>query len=116
MNTPAFMGQPDASPNPDRLVARLQRLIEEANIGPVVPTAEELDRLQKAGQVQVGTLMGTKDKDLMTLQDSQRLQLAADGNIDRLLARLQRLVQEERGSFNNFRLLCAEVQRMVLVR
>ena len=87
----------------------------KTNISPTAPPLQELERIQKAEQVQriVGTLMDTRD--LMTPLDSQMLLRAADGNLDRLLARLQTLVSQ-RLRFDNFLLLCSAVRRMVLVR
>ncbi len=57
--------------------------------------------------------MGTRGD--MTSPDFHKLLAAADSNLDRLLARLQKLVNEMR-QFDNFVLLCSEVRRLVLIR
>ena len=86
----------------------------------------ENDRFQQAEEVQelVHALMHTTGE--MKLDDFQYLVQAADGNLDRLLRRLQRLLNQYDQSFksfnglkppafDNFRLLCSEIRRMIVL-
>jgi hypothetical protein len=79
------------------------------------PSPQELELAAKGDQARrlASTLMDLRP--LITREDFSMLLQCADGELDRLLARLRKLIQQ--GSrFDSSRHLGAEVRRMVLVR
>ena len=89
----------------------------EPNISPASPSPPPHDHelIWKLDEVRQRVLKLMRPRRDITLQEFSMLLTSADGELDRLRARLQRLVQEE-STFDNFNLLCSVVRARYLIR
>jgi hypothetical protein len=86
-----------------------------SSVATAPPSSQELEQKAKAAEAQ---RLACKLMDMRGQIDTKNFNLllqCADGDLDRLLARLQRLAQRHY-NFDNFLMLCAQVSHMVVVR